>query len=402
MRSKLKIKPSSIQSFLVLFSCCGIDYINSFVPSISRILFLLRIILLGVLLVYKVQNKRRDSYEMKIINLFCTYIILVSIVNKEDILYVLRSLSVPYLMAFYIDLQINEKKVFRIINTWKNFLFIFIIIDLFTMILFPNGLYSTEIYSLNWFLGYKTARFPFVLLLCVLEEIVARNKKDFFEANVIYLLSFIAMMKSRATAALLCYCFMAIILIVSRQQYKKQKWKQKVLGAILDYKWIIPLYAVITFLTVVANESSVISEFLQAIGKDPTLTTRTYIWANAIKFIKAKFAFGYGYLTPDQYREMLGSVFFSSPHNMVLSLLMIGGVLCLILYLLLIIGNWKKSKVSQVGFICTIGMLAMLFVGITSSSMIFTLSGFVLFVLSSNGKLIDKIDCSKSLYKIKL
>ena len=129
--------------------------------------------------------------------------------------------------------------------------------------------------------------------------------------------------------------------------------------------------------------------FIESIGKDPTLTTRTYIWANAVKLIKNSIFFGYGYLTPDQYRQLLGSVFFSSPHNMVLSLLMIGGVVCLLLYLILVVETWKKSKFSQVGFICTIGMLAMLFVGITSSTMLFTLSGFAVFVLSSDMNLIS-------------
>ena len=74
---------------------------------------------------------------------------------------------------------------------------------------------------------------------------------------------------------------------------------------------------------------------------------------------------------------------------MVLSLLMIGGVVCLLLYLILVVETWKKSKFSQVGFICTIGMLAMLFVGITSSTMLFTLSGFAVFVLSSDMNLIS-------------
>ena len=74
---------------------------------------------------------------------------------------------------------------------------------------------------------------------------------------------------------------------------------------------------------------------------------------------------------------------------MVLSLLMIGGIVSALMYLLVIVKVWRKSKISQVGFICTIGMLAMLFVGITSSAMIFTLSGFVIFVLSERDGLIE-------------
>lgn len=177
-------------------------------------------------------------------------------------------------------------------------------------------------------------------------------------------------------------------LLLAGSNHKGEGWKQKVIGGVLDYRLIIPAYGVITFITVVANSSPIMVDFLETIGKDPTLTTRTFIWANAIKLIKSNPLLGYGYLNADQYRKLLGSVFFSSPHNMVLSLLMIGGIVSAVMYLLIIVNVWKKSKVTQIGFICTIGMLTMLFVGITSSSMIFTLSGFVIFVLSEHSELI--------------
>lgn len=389
MGINLKIKTNSIQNFLVLFSCCGIEYINSFMPFISKGLFVLRIALIGILLLSDMRNMKRQSHEMRIVNLFCSYIILVSLLNRVDVLYVFRSLSVPYLMAYYIDLQARKNRLYNTIKIWENYLLILVILDLITMILFPNGLYNTDIYSLNWFLGYKTARFPFVILVCILAEIIARSENKFFKVNAAYLVSFITILKSSATAALLSFSFMVAILIISRQQNRENKWKQKILSSVLDYRVIIPAYGFITFMTIVANASPIMVNFIESIGKDPTLTTRTYIWANAVKLIKSSIFFGYGYLTPDQYRQLLGSVFFSSPHNMVLSLLMIGGVICLLLYMILVVETWKKSKSSQVGFICTIGLLAMLFVGITSSSMLFTLSGFVVFVLSSDVNLIS-------------
>ena len=389
MNINLKIKTNSIQSFLVLFSCCGIEYINSFMPFISKGLFVLRIALIGIFLLSDMQNMKRTSHVMWIVNLFCGYIILVSLLNRVDILYVFRSLSVPYLMAYYIDLQAKKSRLYNTIKIWENYLLVLVILDLITMILFPNGLYNTDIYSLNWFLGYKTARFPFVILTCILAEIIARKENKFFKAKAAYLVSFITVLKSSATAALLSFGFMAAILIISRQQNREHKWKQKILSSVLDYRLIIPAYGFVTFMTIVANASPIMVNFIESIGKDPTLTTRTYIWANAVKLIKNSIFFGYGYLTPDQYRQLLGSVFFSSPHNMVLSLLMIGGVVCLLLYLILVVETWKKSKFSQVGFICTIGMLAMLFVGITSSTMLFTLSGFAVFVLSSDMNLIS-------------
>ena len=389
LNSKMRIRVSSIQSFLVLFSCCGIEYINSFVPSVSKLLFVLRVLLIVALLLNNIQSTKRLSGEMKLLSLLCVYIILISFTNKLDVVYVIRSLSVPYLMAYYIDLQKNDGKVYDIIRLWKNVLLLFVGVDFLTMLLFPNGLYNTEIYSLNWFLGYKTARFPFVLLLCVLEEIIARHENKFTQANLVYLLSTVTMLKSMATAALFSYCFVVVTIVISRQQHNGENWKQKVISAVLDYRLMVPVYGVITFITIIDNQSPIMVDFLESIGKDPTLTTRTFIWANAIKLIKNNLFLGYGYLTADQYRKLLGSVFFSSPHNMVLSLLMIGGIISALMYLLVIVKVWRKSKISQVGFICTIGMLAMLFVGITSSAMIFTLSGFVIFVLSERDGLIE-------------
>lgn len=389
MNCKFKIKISSILSFLVLFSCCGIEYINILIPAFSKILFVLRVLILGVLALYNIQSKRRLSGEMKMISVFCAYIILVSMINHLDFLYILRSISVSYLVAYYIDLHRMGKKVYHIIHIWKNLLLILVIIDFVTMIFFPNGLYDADIYTLNWFLGYKTARFPFVLLLCVLEEIEARKKGCFLQCNMVYLLSLVTIVKSGATGAFLSFCFTALVLIISRQEHKGRNWKQKLIGAILDYRVIVPIYILITFLTILTGVSPTMAKFLEILGKDPTLTTRTYIWANAIELIKNRSILGYGYLTTNQYRELLGSVYFSSPHNMILSLLMIGGVVCMLLYLFILIGVWKKSKIGDVGFICTIGMLAMLFIGIASSSMLFTLSGFVIFTLASCERLLE-------------
>ena len=35
---------------------------------------------------------------------------------------------------------------------------ILILIDIVTIIMYPEGMYSTELYTTNWFLGYKTGR----------------------------------------------------------------------------------------------------------------------------------------------------------------------------------------------------------------------------------------------------
>ena len=110
MSSNLKIKVSSIQGFLVLFSCCGIEYINNFVPAVSKLLFILRMLLVGILVLNNVQSKKRLSSEMKLISLFCFYIIVISAINKLDVLYVIRSLSIPYLIAYYVDLQKSDEK----------------------------------------------------------------------------------------------------------------------------------------------------------------------------------------------------------------------------------------------------------------------------------------------------
>ena len=111
MNINLKIKTNSIQSFLVLFSCCGIEYINSFMPFISKGLFVLRIALIGIFLLSDMQNMKRTSHVMWIVNLFCGYIILVSLLNRVDILYVFRSFSVPYLMSYYIDFQYKKSRL---------------------------------------------------------------------------------------------------------------------------------------------------------------------------------------------------------------------------------------------------------------------------------------------------
>ena len=125
--------------------------------------------------------------------------------------------------------------------------------------------------------------------------------------------------------------------------------------AVLDYRLIIPVYGGITFITIVANSSPIMVIFLEAIGKVPTLTTRAFIWTIAIKLIKNNPLLGYGF-----YYDLS----------------------C----------DYSKSLEEKQGhlnwFYLYAGNVTMLLVGITSSSMIFTLSGFVIFVLSERDELI--------------
>lgn len=264
-------------------------------------------------------------------------------------------------------------------------LLVFVCIDFFTQILFPHGMYRDTMYSLNWFLGYKTARLVFSLPLCVLSSIVdMHNRKRLtWRTWICYALSVETLFYSQATAASITILIVEI-LIASICINRRGKFTERVWEKLLNLKFVLAIYAVISVLVVYVQNSPQIQYILVNImHKDPTLTTRTYIWNLCIESLAKQPLTGLGYLNSLNYQNLTNNMYATSAHNMSLSILISGGFIGLAIYVIIIIVAWQSFKINILieKKITSIAIIAILIIGMTSSSMVFSSCAFIFYEL---------------------
>lgn len=388
MKSKIMINKLDIYSFIIFLFCVEI-------PSIMRnhgenYLFVGRIILLMCLLFKVILSKDILNFPRHIISritIWFLYLLVITYISQQDILYCLRITSIPYVMAFY--LYCYEKDYLKILTCWKNLLAIIVLIDFFTMLKYPNGMYNDGLYSLNWFLGYKTARFQLELPLCVLSAFLAHKKqsRSNFETYFYIVISMFCCVKSSSTSSFGCMIIF-LVLLSFLDIIENFRNELKILYKIFNYKILLTIYTIVAISLISLNSNSFIQNFVvNVLHKDATLSTRTYIWKEILDKIYDHPFIGHGVLKQSVYTSITHSPFANSAHNMLLALLMEGGLLGILLYIAIIKKSFANILKNQCNIILILGIVVLLVVGLTSVSMLyceFSMVFYEILYLSSN------------------
>ena len=395
---KVHIKLIHIISFVIICSCLDIEILNVHIKGLESILYLIRI--LGIVYIFFIGLKKRHkkSWNMRLIIFFFMLITLISVSQNQTLGVLLKTLSIAFLPAFYLDYYRNSNKLFDILIVWRNILLVLVIIDICTMIIFPYGMYRTDAYSLNWFLGYKTLRLVYSLPLCIIQTYIEQGKSRFIGKKTlgIFLLSILSLFYSKATASavglLLIFFIIVVQNIVGRVKYKGLYiggyFFKKISKLISTPQIVLPVYFIGMMLIINIQKSKLVRFVIENIlKKDITLTNRMTLWNNCVELFSKKFWVGYGYLTPDGYREIFNNIYYTSPHNMILTLLITSGIIGFIIYLMLIINSFKKITKDKRYSISApaLGILCILFVGITSSILVFSFCSYIFFIMSDIG-----------------
>ena len=238
-------------------------------------------------------------------------------------------------------------------------------------------------------------RLVYSLPLCVFRVILdyVNNRRKRLITYLIFLLTIMTLLYSKASAAAIGAIIIFIIFLICDYSNRLSLNNNK-LGKIVNkfvsrffssYTWTIPAYLVIVYIVMNITNYKFIQYIVKNwLNKDITLTNRTVLWNSCIELINQNKWLGYGYLTPDNYRELFNNIFYTSPHNMILSVLITAGAVGTLCYFLIIIDAMRKlyKKNNIVSTIIIMGIICKLIVGITSSALVFCFCGFLFEVLS--------------------
>lgn len=376
-----KISLLELVSIIVFFSCVEIPSVIK-VTHGQRYLFYIRVIIIVYLFV-RMAIKRIRFGRFKLIFIWCLLTILPAFFSGHDMLYAMRIISSPFLMALF--LKCNENKFVNVLAIWKNILATLVFVDFVTIAIFPNGMYSDGLQTLNWFLGYKTARFALALPLCVISGYLSKIKKGKYGVftYLLILVSAFCMYRAQATAALVSTLLLGVLYVFLDLE-NIVKGGYALFYKLFNYKTIILGCALLNFLFISIDSIPVLQNFVVAVlHKNANLTTRTFIWGDIIPKILERPILGHGILDQETYIQITHNVYANSPHNMLLEMLVSCGVVGLAIYILILIQSMKKeSRIYQVYELPIVaGIIIMLIVGITSSSLVFSEFALIYYVI---------------------
>lgn len=214
-----------------------------------------------------------------------------------------------------------------VINVLEKVLFILVAINFTTILIYPNGLYETSLYSNNWFLQYDNLHimvyFPAILVSLINNNL--KNRKN----SIITILLFLMISYS------VFYCFSAnttfaysVFIIYT------------IFGTLIDKSRIFNarsyfLAFIVMFLSIVVFRVQKVFSWLivDIFHKNLTFTGRTYIWDTVLMYIKEKPFLGYGLENSGIYSLKLGSPYYAHAHNTIYDIIYKGGIISLIAFI---------------------------------------------------------------------
>jgi len=318
-KGMLRIDLELLVDILILFPHFKTAYMNQ-EPLLDNMFNLLRLISGMVILVMML--KRNKINQLTALFIAFQYILLMSTIwNRGDLKSLIFDSCSIITLSVYIDYMLKQNTK-KIINALLFCFELQIYLNLITVILFPDGLYSDWTNN-NWFLGTDNQHVYTMIFGICIALIQAKLSNRFARViclSAASLFSIFWVWSATAVAGILLYFTLFLAIVVLRVNF-------------FNYLNLSMFNLVFFFSIIVFKVQNLFQFFIEDfLGKSLTFTGRTYIWERAIYWIKKSWLIGYGYERASLHQL---KTIFPYCHNILLEQMYQGGII-LILCLLLI------------------------------------------------------------------
>lgn len=176
----------------------------------------------------------------------------------------------------------------------------YVVINTLTVFLFPNGLYASSMYTMNFFLSYRTAWFVFYLeaaFLCLLNNELYPSKEAKNWLVFVLVCEYLSMIKVWTATGLFCITLgLLLVYLWKKKRIPLFSVKAIILGEIV-------LCAIIVLFHMQDKFSFLIVGILK---KDITFSQRVRIWNNALNAVLKSPWIGYGAMNTSRAVSILG------------------------------------------------------------------------------------------------
>lgn len=316
-------------SLIPLMLCDGI--INILNLSSSFIVFLWIADIFFICVLYFLY-RQLPSLMMIILYIIYITIIIASVINGSPKT-TLNSLVSSLAMCMIFDLWLSVKYE-TFLKLLRNTLGMLVIANFLTVIIFPNGIYSTYIYPVNWLLGHKNTHMTYILMAVAIEAVWTYKKNNCISRiSIVYMMmcSLSLYLVDAATAFVVVFLYTIIILLLfSHYNNRVIHW----IVSRINLSIILFLAMVIEVELVFIQNNNFIgrlcSNILPLLGRDISFTGRTVIWDASLDIIKQHLFVGQGVVDSILFAHITKLEAGTHAHNYLLNILIMGGVICAI------------------------------------------------------------------------
>jgi len=285
---------------------------------------------------YRATKGKLDVAAWPVI-LFQIYIFLATVVNRQDVKQSALLLFSVISIALLFD-YLFKKNPLVAVNSILTSYEIYVYINLASIILFPEGLYSQVSERVATFLGHANTSIYFILPMLVFGYLfnhMSKKKHNFrMMLDICVSIITIGILRS-ATSTVEIMLFAIIILLCHKEKMRKHitVLNSFIISSILSL--------CVTILRIQEKFAAVINFLFQ---RSSDLTGRTMLWDYALLDITANPIIGHGIRDVHHLRFGVGT------HNMLLEILYEGGIIALALFIVIaVMVNKKMNRLQYSG-----------------------------------------------------
>ena len=366
---------NEIMIYFAAFFCLRLNSIGYIVPASSLYYYASFVILAFAIILFVLSKSRKSSIIYLTMLLFGLFVFATLYHNPQNLYSAIVEITPPLSIALLAELNMQKRPI-QFLKAINALFITLMFIDLFTLFVFPKGLYASELYKDNWFLGYKSERvravtLPAIAVAGILD--VEEFKKPYRRFLVVSLLAMLVSYLSGATAGtLVClFEFLAICILFFSNKERTRRFMRRLFDARVAFLLILGLN--LFFVVFQAFQSSKLFEYVivNLLGKSMTISGRTRIWAASLQqFMESRFI-GNGHISGTRYTILTGIRGGTQPHNLMLALLVYTGLIGLAIYGVMLVLTLRKAEVQKLSLtiICSVCILTNMLFGITTMNM---------------------------------
>jgi len=288
---------------------------------------------------------KRISGRLLVVVFYLFPVLIVTIINGGDVYKAIASMVVIFAMfAMFENLGLKEiKNRVKILNF---LLLVILVIDVITILAYPNGLYQLEntreitFYTDDvWFLGYKNDHPPYYFLACFTSVLCIffndMKRKYFYIAVIVHIASLLGVISMFAGCGI--YSFVIYIgLLICLLKIKSFK---------MEFNHAVGIHIILFILLTTVSLNPMFIKVFSIIGKERTMAIRAKVWTTTWEYVSRSILWGHGYENSIDLlwlqKMAAGAV---TSHNSIMDMFLVGGCITASAFILLLFQIGKKIR----------------------------------------------------------
>lgn len=375
----LKIKKNDLY-FIVAMSAFMEPALFTQFKIIDAVFLILKVVS-AIYVLYELICSKISRFHITIVCYFGS-LVLSTAINGGDVFQAIRTVTFNMLPCLFLDLMIQRNST-RTVILLRKICVAYVLINALLLIIVPDGFgkyipgYSMTVDSRLNFLGRDNALIHFFIFALLVEFLRSRKKEQAYLMTAVMITTMLYVWSG--TGVVVCVLITAFALLF---QGKRIEHFFNIIDLTIAY---IVIYCAIVAFRLQNLFSGIIVDVLH---KDITFTGRTSLWDMAMWYIQKKPYIGYGITA--KFLTMKSGISYS-PHNLVLQIVLAGGFLSLLCFVIMYIASVKKiSKRKYVySSLLAVSIFCYLVASLTESTMN-TQYFYLILVLAYNIDIIEK------------